>query len=57
MNAVKFGEELPGGWVRTNLENVSTIILGQSPPSSTYNKEKTGLPFFQGKAEFGNCTR
>jgi len=26
--------------------------MGQSPPSDTYNHEKTGLPFFQGKAEF-----
>jgi len=26
--------------------------MGQSPPSSVYNKEKIGLPFFQGKAEF-----
>lgn len=28
------------------------MILGQSPPSHTYNNEKIGLPFFQGKAEF-----
>ena len=27
--------------------------MGQSPPSSTYNEEGKGLPFFQGKAEFG----
>ncbi|MDP1698986.1 MAG: restriction endonuclease subunit S [Pseudomonas sp.] len=27
--------------------------MGQSPPSSTYNNEKIGLPFFQGKADFG----
>jgi type I restriction enzyme S subunit len=26
--------------------------MGQSPPSSTYNTEGRGLPFFQGKAEF-----
>lgn len=36
-----------------NLSKVSTIIMGQSPPSITYNKEKIGLPFFQGKKEFG----
>lgn len=29
------------------------IILGQSPPSSSFNKKKAGLPFLQGKAEFG----
>jgi type I restriction enzyme S subunit len=26
--------------------------MGQSPPSSTYNTKRMGLPFFQGKAEF-----
>jgi len=46
-------KELPEGWIRTGLESISMIILGQSPSSSTYNKEKHGLPFFQGKAEFG----
>lgn len=29
------------------------MILGQSPPSSAYNKAGDGLPFFQGKADFG----
>jgi len=33
--------------------DVSEIIMGQSPPSSTYNKEKKGMPFFQGKKDFG----
>jgi type I restriction enzyme, S subunit len=32
---------------------ISEIIMGQSPPSSTYNKEKQGMPFFQGKKDFG----
>lgn len=27
--------------------------MGQSPPSSTYNVTGNGLPFFQGKADFG----
>lgn len=27
--------------------------MGQSPPSSSYNSTGDGLPFFQGKAEFG----
>ena len=27
--------------------------MGQSPPSSSYNEQGIGLPFFQGKAEFG----
>jgi hypothetical protein len=44
----------PKGWVWTELSNISEIVLGQSPPSSTYNTKRTGLPFYQGKAEFGN---
>ncbi len=45
--------DLPDGWVKTYMNNVCTITLGQSPPSSTYNTNGEGLPFFQGKAEFG----
>src|SRR5437773_10276250 len=29
------------------------LIMGQSPPGSTYNEVGEGLPFFQGKADFG----
>ena len=35
------------------LGEIAEIIMGQSPPSSTYNERGEGLPFFQGKAEFG----
>jgi len=34
-------------------ESIADIVAGQSPPSSTYNKENRGLPFLQGKMEFG----
>ena len=47
------GDELPKGWAIAPLEEICLIIMGQSPPSSTYNEEGEGLPFFQGKAEFG----
>ena len=46
-------ENLPKGWVWATLEKISEIILGQSPPSSTYNSNGDGLPFYQGKLEFG----
>ena len=36
-----------------NLGAVATIVAGQSPPGSSYNENGNGLPFFQGKAEFG----
>ena len=45
--------ELPNSWVWTPLKEISEIILGQSPPSSTYNTDGEGLPFYQGKLEFG----
>ncbi|MDP3245141.1 MAG: restriction endonuclease subunit S [bacterium] len=35
------------------LGEVAEVIMGQSPPSSSYNERGEGLPFFQGKAEFG----
>jgi type I restriction enzyme S subunit len=34
-------------------EDYFKIIMGQSPPSNTYNEKKLGIPFYQGKAEFG----
>jgi type I restriction enzyme S subunit len=36
------------------LDSVCEIIAGQSPPSDTYNQDKDGIPFFQGKADFGS---
>jgi len=39
-------------YVTTCLDDICTIIMGQSPPSSAYNSKQEGLPFFQGKAEF-----
>jgi type I restriction enzyme S subunit len=44
--------ELPIGWEITKIGKFAEVIMGQSPPSDTYNNEKIGLPFFQGKAEF-----
>ena len=39
-------------WQIKKLNEVSKIIMGQSPPSDTYNENAKGMPFFQGKAEF-----
>ena len=50
------GSPLPNGWMQVKLEDVCEIILGQSPPSSTYRKRPDGLPFFQGKADFGDVS-
>ncbi len=35
------------------LPDVAELIMGQSPPGDTYNEAGNGLPFFQGKTEFG----
>jgi type I restriction enzyme S subunit len=35
------------------LGQAAEIIMGQSPPGSTYNETGAGLPFYQGIADFG----
>ncbi|MDE1818668.1 MAG: restriction endonuclease subunit S [Thaumarchaeota archaeon] len=46
---------IPTNWKSKKLGDpeVAEIIMGQSPPGSTYNANKVGLPFFQGKTDFG----
>ncbi len=36
-----------------DIGTVTEVIAGQSPPSATYNQNREGLPFYQGKADFG----
>ena len=45
---------MPEGWTWSTIHSIAETIFGQSPPSSSYNKDGNGLPFFQGKAEFGD---
>jgi len=40
--------------VEKQLNDVADIIMGQSPLSQSYNKDKKGLPFYQGKTEFSD---
>lgn len=40
-------------WKTVKLGDVCVLNMGQSPDSSTYNKDKKGIPFFQGNADFG----
>ena len=44
----------PYGWQRCSLPDFACIVMGQSPSSRTYNHSGDGIPFFQGKAEFGD---
>ena len=39
-------------WKWVKLGEACVVIMGQSPPSTSYNTDGNGLPFFQGKAEF-----
>ena len=45
---------IPKDWQVMQLGHVADLIMGQSPPSETYNTKGNGLPFLQGKAEFGD---
>lgn len=42
-----------GNMEYVTLEKIAEIIMGQSPDSKTYNVDKKGLPFYQGKSDFG----
>ncbi len=43
----------PKGFEVKNLFKISEITMGQSPAGKSYNNGGMGIPFFQGKAEFG----
>jgi type I restriction enzyme M protein len=43
-----------GKWPRVKLGEVCEIIAGQSPESRFYNEIGEGLPFYQGKSNFGD---
>ena len=47
--------ELPEEWevVEIGDNKVSELVMGQSPPSSSYNASGNGIPFLQGNADFG----
>ena len=43
---------LPEGWEKRLLGDDFDVVMGQSPPGSTYNEMDDGLPFFQGRRDF-----
>lgn len=45
--------QLPAGWEWKKLGEVCQVIAGQSPEGKFYNAEGNGLPFYQGKKEYG----
>jgi type I restriction enzyme S subunit len=44
---------IPKGWEAGTLVNGFNFTMGQSPPGDTYNAEGNGLPFYQGRTDFG----
>ena len=40
--------------IEKRLDNIADISMGRSPLSQSYNIDKKGLPFYQGKTEFGD---
>jgi len=44
---------IPEGWEIRPLGEVFRVTMGQSPPGDTYNQDGHGLPFYQGRADFG----
>jgi len=46
--------DIDQSWETVELKEIAEVISGQSPPSSSYNESKNGLPFYQGKTEYGD---
>ena len=45
--------EIPEGWQCGTFEKMFNIIMGQSPSGDTYNENGEGIPFYQGRKDFG----
>ena len=44
---------IPKGWKVESLGTAFNLTMGQSPPGDTYNDSGDGVPFFQGRTDFG----
>ncbi|HII00464.1 TPA: restriction endonuclease subunit S [Methanosarcinaceae archaeon] len=44
---------IPEGWDSSCIGAEFDVTMGQSPPGDTYNENKEGKPFFQGRRDFG----
>ena len=45
--------EIPKGWTAGTVVEGFNLTMGQSPPGDTYNEEENGVPFYQGRTDFG----
>jgi type I restriction enzyme S subunit len=44
---------IPHEWIAGTVVDGFNLTMGQSPPGGTYNEEGSGLPFYQGRTDFG----
>lgn len=44
---------IPTGWEVKPLSKIAVLTMGQSPAGTTYNETGGGLPFYQGRTDFG----
>lgn len=44
---------VPKGWSYSTVGQSFILTMGQSPPGDTYNENGEGLPFYQGRTDFG----
>jgi len=47
-------KSMPEGWTKSSVGTQFNLTMGQSPPGESYNDEGVGLPFFQGRTDFGD---
>ena len=45
--------EIPRRWKVGCVDDEFDLTMGQSPPGETYNEVEEGLPFYQGRTDFG----
>jgi type I restriction enzyme S subunit len=43
---------LPKGWIKTQLESIANVEMGQSPPGSATNTDQIGFPLVGGASDF-----
>ena len=46
-------DKIPEGWRDSTVGQNFRLTMGQSPPGSTYNENEEGIPFYQGRSDFG----
>lgn len=44
---------IPKGWKNEKIGCYFDLTMGQSPPGNTYNESGEGMPFYQGRTDFG----